>query len=262
MKIKLFLAPSLIVIIITLIIWTVYPAYTNGVDGVKEKYQKLGDRKRLMASLDERAGNVEKLVADLNSNASDNTVVFDYISQKKEDEKIIDNLDLLARDSSVSVVNISVSEIKRELISNAEISEASTPVLGTDSTVPVQSAIATKAEPDKLKVDFSVFGNYENIKILAEKVQKLKRFSKISGLEIKTQLKEDQGISESLLASMTLEFNYLKEPSMLTDGDIDNSIFSSGVFDKSIIEKIKNSRNISVNNVSPGQKGKTNPFLP
>lgn len=265
MKIKLFLAPSLIVIMITMIIWTVYPAYTNGVDGVKEKYRKLKEQKRLIIDIDNRVGNARKLVVDLDAAVSDNAVVFDYISKKKEDEKIIDSLDLLARDSSLSVVNISVSEVKSDNASSAEspsVSAGAMPAFGADSAIPIQSAVIAKATPNKLGVDFSVLGSYENIKIIAEKIQKLKRFSKISSLEIKTQTKDDQSLNESLLANMTLEFNYLKEPSKLADGDINNGIFSSGVFDKSIIEKIKNSRSISVNNVSPGQKGKPNPFIP
>lgn len=258
MKIKLFLAPSLIVIMITLIIWTVYPAYTNGVDGVKEKYQKVKNQKNLMVGLDYRISNAQKLIADLDVNVSSNEVVFDYISREKEDEKIIDNLDLLARDSSLFVTNISVSEIKNEVVPDQTI----TPVSEANPAVSLQPAVAFRTMPNKIRVDFSVVGNYENIKILLEKVQKLKRFSNISDLEIKIQIKEDQSLSESLLADMTLEFNYLKEPSKLADGDIENSIFSSGVFSKEVIEKIKNSRSIGVNNVSPGQKGIANPFLP
>lgn len=255
MKIKLFLAPSLIVIMMSLVIWMVYPAYTNGVDGVKEKYQKFKEQKQLVSDMDDRISNAEKLAADLEANTSDNAVVFDFISRKKEDEKIIDNLDLLARDSSLFTRNISISEVKSEVIPSVPVSE-------TDPVALIQPPAVTKATPTKLAVDFSVLGSYENIKIVLEKVQKLKRFSKISNLEVKVQLKEDQSLSEFLLASMVLEFNYLKEPNKLTDGDIDNSIFSLGVFDKGIIEKIKSSRIISVNNVSPGQQGKTNPFLP
>ncbi len=264
MKIKLLLAPSLIVITITLIIWTVYPAYTNGIDGVKEKYQKLKEQKNMIASMDSRINNAEKLSADLKAGTSDNAVVFDYISRKKEDEKIIDNLDLLARDSSLSVINISVSEEKSETVSEVESLNISStvPNLGINPTVPAQLAVTPKAEPNKVEAEFSVFGSYENIKILTEKIQKLKRFSKISSLEITTQTEENQEASGSLLANMTVEFNYLKELNRLADGDIENSIFSSGVFDKGIIEKIKSNRNISVNNVSPGQKGKANPFLP
>ncbi len=258
MKIKLFLAPSLIVIMMSLLIWTVYPAYTDGTNGVKEKHRKVKDQERLMTGLDDRMNNAVKLIADLDANASDSEVVFDYISRKKEDEKIIDNLDLLARDSLLSVANISVSEMKSEIVPD----QAIVPVSEADPIAPVQPAAVSAAAPDKIEVDFSVFGAYENIKILLEKIQKLKRFSKISDLEIKVQTKEGQPLSEALLADITLEFNYLKEPNKLVDGDIDNSIFFSGIFNKEVIEKIKNSRSISVNNVSPGQKGITNPFLP
>ena len=43
MKIKILLAPGLIVVIVVAIIWYVYPAY-DGVDGVRERGAKMAGR--------------------------------------------------------------------------------------------------------------------------------------------------------------------------------------------------------------------------
>ena len=50
MKIKVILAPLLIVMTVILIIWFVYPAYSNGSDGLKDQLQILDkENKRLRA---------------------------------------------------------------------------------------------------------------------------------------------------------------------------------------------------------------------
>ncbi len=265
MKIKILLAPSLIIITITMLIWLVYPAYTNGIDGVKEKRQKLADQRNLMNRLDSNVGNVEKLTADLGANSIDNAVVFSYLPENKEEEKIIDNLNSLAKDSTLSVLNISVVEPKvLDVIATTETGLSAVPLPGLNPNANAQTltpAETTKADLRKLSVTLSVIGDYSNIKSLLGKIQRLKRFNKISTLEIKTLLKEDQSISDSLQANATLEFDYLNMPSQLMKGDINNAVFANGVFDKQVMAEIKNSRSINVNNVSPGQKGGNNPFV-
>ncbi len=265
MKIKILAAPFLIVIIITIIIWYIYPAYTNGFDGVREKRAKLLIQESLAKNLENTINNAELLKADLVANYLENGAVFSYIPSNKEEEKIIENLNSLSKDSTLSVLNISVSEAKEEAV--AAVVEAVTaglsanPIPGLAPDAPVQAPITPKAESRKLEVKLSVIGDYGNIKILIDKIQKLKRFNALSTLEIKTFSKEDQSISESLQANITLEFNYLKELKRLVDGDINNPVFATGVFNKQVVGKIKSSRSINVNNVSPGQKSGNNPFI-
>ncbi|MFZ2188314.1 MAG: hypothetical protein WAV73_02000 [Candidatus Moraniibacteriota bacterium] len=259
MKIKILLAPGLIIVIVVAIIWYVYPAY-DGVDGVRERSAKMAEQEALMAKLDSNISNAEKLGSELNSNTTQNAVVFDYIPKSKEEEKIIENLNLQATGSTLAVLEISVSELSDAAVA----AEVSTLSIAPPITDPVTGAIvpnAPKLVPKKLKVKYSVVGGYDNIKVLIAKIQKLKRFNKFAGLEIKTLMTENQEVSDSLQANMLLEFNYLNEPKRLTDADLSNEIFSTGSFDSQIIGKISSSRNVDVNNVMPGQKRGNNPFI-
>ncbi|MCX6761794.1 MAG: hypothetical protein NTY33_03060 [Candidatus Moranbacteria bacterium] len=266
MKIKILLAPALIVIIITLLIWVVYPSYTNGVDGVKEEYQKFNEQKLLSSNLDDQIVSVGKLAADLKTNAAQDAVTLEYIPNKKEEEKIIENLDQLTRDSALSVLNISVSEVKKEevvpeIVAPAVPLGAALPGASSGVVVTPVPLATTKAVPEKMRVELSVLGDYGGIKILLEKIEKIKMFSKFSGVEIKTLLKEDQTLSDSLSAKITLEFRYLKELNNLVEGDISNPIFSTGTFDRKIEDDIKNKKSINITDVVPGQKGIVNPFI-
>ncbi|MEI6587322.1 MAG: hypothetical protein WCO05_00035 [Candidatus Moraniibacteriota bacterium] len=260
MKIKILLAPGLIVVIVVAIIWYVYPAY-DGVDGVRDRRAKMTSQDVLTAKLDGNISSAEKLGTELRVNATQNAVVFNYIPKGKEEEKIIENLNLQATGSTLAVLEISVSELA-DVVAAAEVSTLS---IAPPIADPVTGAVvleAPKVVPKKLKVKYSVVGDYANIKVLIGKIQKLKRFNKFLGLDIKTLMTEGQEISDSLQANMTLEFNYLSEPKRLTDADLSNEIFSAtGGFSSQIIGKIRESRNVEVNNVMPGQKRGNNPFI-
>jgi hypothetical protein len=107
----------------------------------------------------------------------------------------------------------------------------------------------------------SVVGGYDNLKGLLGRIRGLKRFSQFSLLTIKTLLKEDQSVSDSLQMDLVLNFNYLNEPKRVASGDLSNEIFSKESFDRQPIEAIKNSRSINVSNVLPGQRRGSNPFF-
>jgi len=161
------------------------------------------------------------------------------------------------------VLNISIAEPKATSVPEpaVEAVASANPFPGLNPNAPAPAPMTPKAVPKKMEVKLSVIGDYANIKNLLEKIQKVKRFNRISALEIKTLLKEDQTVSESLQTNVTLEFNYLKELKKLANGDIANAIFSTGVFDKKVAEKIRASRSIEVNSVIPGERGGSNPFI-
>jgi hypothetical protein len=269
MKIKVLLAPILGVIIVSLLVWWVYPAYTNGIDGVKEKYAELQKQIGITNSLTNRLDNVQKLIVDIDSDTTKRDVIFGYIPQKKEDEKIIENLNSLAEKNGMGVLNISVSEVKNDGVSvSGNVSNISDSSISSPSTtmpeagvVPGQAQVASKVIPSKLAVNFSVFGSYDNIKTLLDNLYKMRMFNKVSTLEMKTLKNEDQSLSSNLQVTMSLEFDYLPDNYKLSDNDIYNPIFSSTKFDKSIADKIISTKNIYVSDVIQGEVGKNNPFL-
>ncbi len=261
MKIKILVAPALGVIIVSLLVWLVYPAYTNGVDGVKEKYAELQKQTEITNGLAGRLDNIQKLIVDINSDATKRDAIFGYIPQNKEDEKIIENLNSLAAENNMAVLNISVSEVKNNGVSvSGNASDTSDPSALPATAVSVK--VASKVVPSKLLANFSVFGTYDNAKILLDNLYKMRMFNKVATLEMKTLKNEDQSLSSNLQITMSLEFDYLPDNYKLSDNDLSNTVFSSAKFDKSIADKIISTKNIDVNNVVQGEVGKNNPFLP
>jgi len=253
MKLKILLAPSIIILAVVLLIWVVYPAYTNGTDGVYEKYQALEKQKEMTTNLLARLDNVKKLGSALDNDVDAKNTIFNYIPQNKEDEKVIENLNFLAMKNSLAVLNISLSEPASDL------ALAPAPV---DATAPQTGAVPVKkVTPKKLLANFSVFGTYENMRVLLDNLNKMKRFNKISLLEMKSTRKEDQSLSDNLQMNITLEFDYLLNNYVLSDEDINNDVFAGGAFDQKIVDEIVKSKNVDVNNVLPGEIGTNNPFL-
>lgn len=263
MKIKILLAPSLIVLTIVAIIWYVYPAYTNGTDGIKEKRDNLAAQEKKMDQLNVSISNVSKLKNDLSANYSKNSAVFLYLPERSEEENIIESLNSMATQVTMSVINISVVGVKDQSPSQP----VSTDSLGNPIADPAASAAAQdpttpEPAPKKLEVSFSVVGDYDNIKNLMGNIQKLKRFNRFSDFEIKTLLNPDQGVSGSLEADMTLEFDYLPPVKRLLSGDVNDKVFTEGKFaNYDVIDKIQTSRSVDVSPVTPGEKRGSNPFV-
>lgn len=266
MKIKFIIAPALIVFIIIMLIWYIYPAYTNGVDGVAQKFQKLTRQKELNDKLDKNTNNMKSLIADMETNSSQDAIIFNYIPEDREEEKIIENLNSLAQDSSLSVIKISLSEKKDATLLPGSVSADQlsadplvVPTTPNASAVPI-NPVTPKAKPNKLEVELIVVGDYGNIKNLLGKIQKLKRFNQLSLLEIEELAIESGEGNGSLQANITLEFDYLGRLKKMASGDVDNEVFSRGTFNRAVAEKIKDNLSIELNNVSLDQRGKSNPF--
>ena len=269
MKIKLLLAPSLLVIAAAMFIWMVYPAYTNGIDGVKENHKKLKEKKLLAAKLNQRYENVMKLASELDADTSEKNTIFSYIPNEKEDEKIIDSLNSTALKNELTVLNISLADIREEIVPAEEIVDPS--ALGGEilpdgtvavAEVDVDTPLPFKVvNPRKLAVKFSVLGKYDKEIALLDSLYKMKRFNKVSALEIKTTKKEDQSLSDDLVMNIELEFVYLADKYNVADGDINTDLFFNGVFNRDVLASINKNKSIDMNSVLPGEAGKNNPFF-
>lgn len=269
MKVKVLLVPLFITISIALVIWFVYPAVTNGTDGLKETYEQLQKEKKLVSELDVKSQNVQKLMAQIASGTEEKNTLFQFLPEDAKEEEIIDNLNFLAGNNELPVIDLSVTQPKKEELS-PEMTEA---IVEVGSDLPVQSSGAenlldagtgiAKVIPapvaKNLEVSFSVIGSYDKMKALLDKVGKLERFNKIETLEIKRP--DGEGVPADLLQmKAVLTFNFFKKKAVLSD--IENKVFGLAQFDMGAISDIKNSRSVDVLKLNIEQSGKANPFLP
>ncbi|HHE45916.1 MAG TPA: hypothetical protein ENL05_01010, partial [Candidatus Moranbacteria bacterium] len=96
MKGKILIVPVIIVIIIALSVWLVYPAYSNGNNGVKEKYNQLRKEQEKLSNAQNKGANIQKLFGKLNSLSGQKDILYKFVPENAKEEEIIDNLNFLA----------------------------------------------------------------------------------------------------------------------------------------------------------------------
>jgi Tfp pilus assembly protein PilO len=262
MKVKTLLAPLLIVSIIFVIIWLVYPAYTNGVDGFKEQRAKLAKEQTKLAGISEKSINIDNLRSQLQSDSENRGAIFSYIPEDAKEEEIINSLNSLATDAGVLPINISVEKSK------AVVAEVATMEGTTGTTAPTTDVsgmaidpslpVIPKAVPMETDAKYSVVGSYEQIKTLLGKLYRLGRVNGINSLIIEKAGK-DKETGNALQAEFVLNFDYLKKPIVI---DMENPIFSMSSFDMKVASEIRNKNNVGVSVPNIDQIGRSNPFLP
>lgn len=261
MKLKLLLTPILIILSIILLIWFVVPAFSNSANtGLLQKNKKFEKEKEKMESVGKKISNVEKLSAEI-VNPEKKDFILGYVPENKKEEMIISSLNSLAKDNGASIIDLSIADAKEAYVE---------PIMDMSSNVdefgqpiePILVAPIPKAK--ELEVSYSIIGKYENLKTILDKIYRLKRFNKISSVNMGALVLEGGAISDNIKADMVLNFNYFKpdKSSQITPENFVNGVFESESFDMAVIEGIKNAKSTAIDSVSSGQQGKTNPFLP
>ncbi|MDR3559522.1 MAG: hypothetical protein P4L62_01530 [Candidatus Pacebacteria bacterium] len=252
MKVKILLMPLTIVIAIALLIWYVYPAFSNGSDGMLDKYGQLKKENAQLTDLEGKSSNVDGLASQLDSNPGDKTTMMEFIPDQIEEEQVVDNLNYLASSNGLAVLNISISQ--------PTIPTATTPDSSGDAAAPADSSESAPVATD-FSVKYSVFGTYDQVKGLLGKLNSFGRYNDVSSLDIEKQTsqQDSSAATDSLKADLVLNFNYFKPVALSSDT---SQVFLSSKLDTSVIDQIKSSQNVPVLHLSVGQMGKSNPFIP
>lgn len=243
MKLKILIAPLLIILIIVMAIWVVAPAYR----GLMAQKEELAAAKQKLADIQEKNAQAAKLKQELAGNTGQAEMLLKYIPGDAQEEIIIENLNSLAQGEGLAIFNLSVAD---NALKNSASAVSSVVNVSQEEEAPaVLSA-------DSISVSVGFAGPYEKIRSFLGKLASLKRGNNITSLKIAAAA-ETAG---SLQANMVLKFSYFAGGNSAISAN--SSIFSKGSFDTAVIEQIKSKLNAEIVPVSIGETGKTNPFLP
>ncbi|HLN18968.1 MAG TPA: hypothetical protein VK255_02240 [Patescibacteria group bacterium] len=267
MKVKILFPPLIIVICIALMVWFVYPAYTNGVDGWKERREQLNTQKNNLIDAQQKADNMSKMIAQLESNKIDKDTIFTYIPDQLKEEEIMDNLNFIATNEGLSVIKLSISPESVMRQENTNVNSMGNLAVDSSGVSVGQTAADDLAIKGKnYDVEFSVIGSYDKIKNVLDKVYKLKRYNNIKELKISENKPQVSGKEEAaapadnLEADMTLTFSYLKKYSKAVN--MNNATFSQTSFDMKVAQAIRDKKSVDVLKMNIDQVGRPNPFIP
>ena len=248
MKVKILLPPLLILIIIVMLIWFVYPAYTNGADGFKEQRSKLADEQNKLATIKSKASNIDRLYVQLQTDKVDYNTILSYIPEQPQEENIINSLSLIANNVGVFPKNISVAKNRPVVnITSSAASEAGT----ADTTDGSVGAM-------ELDAACSVMGDYDQIKSFLNAAYRLERFNRVTSLDIKKVESPEGKDTGNLEADAVLTFDFIKRLS--NAADVNNPVFSNISFNMKTAQDIKNRNGVPLPTLNVDQSGRANPF--
>jgi hypothetical protein len=255
MKIKLLFAPSIVVIIIIILIWQIYPTLTDpiGKSGVLEKMAELKKEKENLSAIQGKSEKVHELATELNSSSmsSGKTLVADFLPDSIKEYEIIDNLNYLVLKEELQGLDISVAQPEG---SSALLTQA-------DLSGNVNSPQAVEIKATTFKVNFSVLGSYEKIKDIFQKIDGLRRFNRVLDLKILQADPNSKDNYGNLRAVATLEFAYLKESGSFSS--VDDVSIAKTEFDQEAMDNIAKKKDVPLlPDLQIDQKGKPNPFIP
>ena len=257
MKAKLLLAPLLIIVTIVLCIWLVYPAYTNGVDGFKEKRAVLAEEQQKLATISNKMDNASKLSSQLASDKESSDILFAFVPEQSKEEEIIDNLNFLANSEGLNIEQLSVGLPTTPVVAPAA---APAEVPATGAATPETPVATPPPAASEMTVSYSVTGSYSKIKDILSKVYGFERFDKVASLDIQSNSTTEKSSGDNLRANMALTFNFLKKSTAAVS--VDDPVFSISSFDSKIIASIKERKQASILKLNVEQSGRANPFLP
>jgi len=249
MKLKLLIAPLLVVAIIIMAIWVIAPSY-KGLQAQKETL-KLTQQK--LSNVQEKNRQAAKLRQDFAQSAEQKDLIFKFLPANPQEELLIGNLNSLAIGEGLAVNNLSV----------AADTGISVPVAPANVNAGAETSVAAPSLAT-VTINAGVLGPYEKIKSFVNKLSTLKRYNNITAMKISRPASSTSGgttaPASNLQADITVDFAYLADNNTVVNAN--SGIFSSGKFDTSVIEQIKNKLSTDIAEISVGATGKANPFLP
>ncbi|MFA4817973.1 MAG: hypothetical protein WC608_04615 [Parcubacteria group bacterium] len=243
MKLKLLIAPLLVLLIVVMAIWVIGPAYQN----LQAQKKELAAAQKKLADIQEKNMLAAKLKQALADNPAQKEMLLKYLPEKAQEELIIENLSSLMQGEGLTLVNLAVLDDSRKKSTQAA------PVMNDAS--PGEIAPAALAA-DSIGISVGFVGPYEKIRSFMGKLATLKRDNNVAALKI-TAVAAAAG---SLQADMVLNLAYFTGGNSAINAS--SSVFSKDAFDMLTIDQIKNKLSTEIIPVTIGEAGKANPFLP
>lgn len=260
MKLKIVVAPTLIVLILVAIFFLVTPKYLEIKSG---EYKQYLDKKQKINDLSMKEQNVEKLIGTLTDNASKEEVLKKYIPESQKEEMVLDSLNFLAVQSGLSVYALNVSNIAKGSASDSDsvnVKRFDLNDINANSSSTSMSAPTAKT----FQASLGVYGDYEKVKILVDKIYRLERFNSIVSIKIaRPQSNDKDAVANGLQTDLVIKFNYLDSLSPREAININSAVFSDGKFDLAIVDNIEKNMDAAMSALDVNAAtNRSNPFLP
>lgn len=264
MKIKILIVPVITILLIVSTIWIILPKAFQ----VKEEYLNMKKSQQELSEMTEKIGKANNLSKDLTTNTEKQNILMRYLPIDKQGEDILNNLNVIAASEGAAISDLVLSEEKdtagSSIAAAGQIQEKTDSSSGNSvGSAKNSKALVSEVGAKSVKAEITIVGDYEKIRRVVDKINNMKRNSKVASLKISIKQNliagESVNAANELEANITANFGYLKK---VTIADVNSSVLDSGKFDMSVVDKILASSNTEFSEINIGQTGRTNPFIP
>ncbi|EKE25770.1 MAG: hypothetical protein ACD_5C00037G0007 [uncultured bacterium] len=264
MRLKFLFFPLTLIVSVFIFIGYVWPEIMNLKIANEENLKKNEELK----VIEDKKDAIKRINDQIDGNTEGELLVKGYLPVNRIEEKIMTDINFLATDSSVSLINISLED------KQTKEDEAATMAL---SSAMLSNATGVNDKPVEIKKEGLQFttasilfaGKYENIRIFIDQLQTMTVFNSIQSVNItKGELKKSGLMAEgevvsndaepSLSAEVVINFGWMN-PIAINSKNISN--FKSGM-DNDTVSILTNyvSKKTPSTDTFGDKNGKSNPF--
>lgn len=271
MKLKFLFFPLSLAIVVTMIIWYIWPTWFDENTGIAVIQQEIAQEQLKLDSVKSKQSNLAGLISSMNANSGSNkNFTMRYYPESEKNEVIVNELDQFAKSANVVISNSAVAVIggSRSRVSLAQsgclaigeaVGSARRPVARTEGAL---STGITESNPDIVEVNLDLVGNYDGIKRFLTSTYGMEMLNNLSVVRVSKVIRVGEEASDELEAKLTMCFGYLPQSTVSLEGDfLEHSIFSKNSFDFSYITKLRDIITKATSDIAVGQTSKPNPFV-
>lgn len=232
----------MLVVSLSIFIGYIWPEINN----VKNINKEKNTNTQSLQDIKDKQSAIELIGAQIANDNDGKTIVYNYLPNKKVEERIIGGVNYLAVDSGVSLVNISLKNL--DSINLTDVNQKGNAVNNANLLKFSEATI-------------SIAGDYEKIKLFINQLQQMALFNNIKSFVISK--KEESSDSGNLSVEIIMNFGYLPSSEINNKNisnfkaELDNNTIS--VLKQYISQKTES---IAAMISDTGNKGKANPFFP
>jgi hypothetical protein len=267
MRLKFIFFPIVVIVSVWMFVFFTWPAIGEASKINKEKKSRL----QLLEAVQKKQAEIKKTGIQIDDDVKGTAMIYDYLPEKKMEEKIIGEINYLANDAGVFISNISLRSVASSNVKTM-----------TNNTFDAnRKAISSTIE----EVDLDGFlilvaGNYSSIRLFVDELQKINLFNNIKSLtisnrnkekDLKVSAEESAGSTQAdmLEAEIAIDFGNLKRGELDENGELSDDKVEKldPILDNEFLPVLK--KYISQKTITAEAfmnsntiKGRTNPFLP
>ncbi len=211
-----------------------------------------------LLNMEEKKATLEKLTLQIKSGEKNGALAISYLPAQKVEEKIIGQINYIAGESKIFLNNLQLTKIAESTPIVANLTPVNVGIAGGEP-----AAIAPVVANTQATV--TVAGDYDNLKVFFDGIQRMPLFNSVKSLEITSAEKKStdpavKKVEYVIAAKLVIDFGYLSQV------NVDNSslkIFEPTI-DTKVLDSLAEYTTKTIPNIETGDSvvGVANPFLP